>query len=409
MEKKNKIYPCIIGLGYVGLPVFLNISKKFTCVGFDLNKKRVSSLNKKDDYNKEFLKKDLVYRNNSIVTADERKLALCNFYIVTVPTPINKNKKPDLSYVIRAFKLISKYIKENDIVFLESTVFPGTTENICLPILNSKRKNFKIDIGYSSERVNPGDKKHSIEKINKVVAFKSNEFTQKQKVHKIYKLISKNIFYTKNIKNAEMSKLLENTQRDLNIAFINEILILCTKLKLDFYEVLKLASTKWNFLKFYPGLVGGHCLPVDPYYLSHIAGKNNINLSITLAGRKINEQMVNFILNLILKKLKNKMNKKILVAGLTYKQNTSDIRNSLALKIFQKLKNKIKKIEAFDPLINKKTLKINKLKNKINSIKNYDIVIFLVNHSDFIELLPSIKSNKIEIIDIFNFFRNKKK
>ena len=308
--KKRNLLPCVIGLGYVGLPVFLNISKRYKTIGFDINISRVKSLNQKKDVNNEFSKKDLKLKKNSFITSNEKEIRDCNFYIISVPTPINKNKLPDLKHVIKAFKTISKFIKKKDIVFLESTVYPGTTEEICLPILikNSNTKDFTI--GYSSERVNPGDKAHSIEKINKVVAFNSKDNQIKKKIIKIYKLISKEIFLTKNIKNAEMSKLLENIQRDLNIAFINEALMLCVKLNLDFNEVLKLAKTKWNFLKFNPGLVGGHCLPVDPYYLSYIGKKNGFNTSVALSGRKTNEMMVDFVYKYVEKKLKGLEQKK---------------------------------------------------------------------------------------------------
>ena len=402
--KKNEIKPCVIGLGYVGLPVFLNISKHYNSVGFDKSILRVKSLNKKIDYNNEFSSNQLISKKKSLITANEKKIKNCNFYIVTVPTPINKKKLPDLKYVIDAFKIISKYLKENDIVFLESTVYPGTTEEICFPILkkNNNIKNFVI--GYSSERVNPGDKRHSIEKINKIVAFNSENYNAKTKIIKIYKLISKKLYLSKNIKNAEMSKLLENTQRDLNIAFINEALILCKKIGLDFNEVYKLAKTKWNFLKFRPGLVGGHCLPVDPYYLSYIGRKNEFNTNVTLSGRKINDEMVNFVCKEVTKNLKGLEKKQILIAGISYKKDTSDARNSLSINIFKKIKIKFKKAIAFDPNINLKNFKDFKIVKKIKSFKGFEAIIFLVNHSKFKKHLPQIKKLKIKVIDIFNFY-----
>jgi UDP-N-acetyl-D-galactosamine dehydrogenase len=321
-----------------------------------------------------------------------------------VPTPIKKKKLPDLKYVINAFKIISKYLKKNDIVFLESTVYPGTTENICRPILEKENRQNDFTIGYSSERVNPGDKKHSIKKINKVIAFNSINEEQKIKIINIYKLISKKLYLTKNIRNAEMSKLLENTQRDLNISFMNEALILSEKMGLDFNEVYKLAKSKWNFLKFRPGLVGGHCLPVDPYYLSYVGMQNNFNTSVTLSGRKTNDKMVDFLYEHVKKKLKGLENEKILIAGITYKKNTSDARNSLSIKIFKKIKVRFKKAEAFDPNVNLNNFKYFKINKEIITLQDYKAVIFLVNHTQFRVFLPQIKKFKIKVIDIFNFY-----
>jgi UDP-N-acetyl-D-galactosamine dehydrogenase len=402
--EKNKLLPCVIGLGYVGLPVFLNISKYYKTIGFDKNIHRVRSLNKKIDFNYEFSKKNLILKKKSLITANEKKIKNCNFYIVTVPTPINIKKLPDLKYIINAFKIISKYLKNKDIVFLESTVYPGTTEDICLPILAKKKSKNDFTIGYSSERVNPGDKGHAIDKINKVVAFNSINNEDKIKIIKIYKLISKKLYFTKNIKHAEMSKLLENTQRDLNISFINEALILSDKMGLDFNEVYKLAKTKWNFLKFRPGLVGGHCLPVDPYYLSYIGKKNGFNAEVTLSGRKTNDKMVDFVCRYIKKKLKGLEKKKILIAGITYKKDTSDARNSLSIKIFKKIKNTFKKAEAFDPNVNLNNFRYFKINKEINSLIDYKAIIFLVKHTKFRKMLPKIKKLKIKVIDIFNFY-----
>ena len=219
-----------------------------------------------------------------------------------MPTPIKKNKTPDLKYIKSAFKTLSKYINENDIIFLESTIYPGTTENFCKKILSNKNVNFHI--GYSSERINPGDKIHNIRNICKVVSINTKNKKILSEVKNVYQCISKKIILSNNIKEAELSKLIENTQRDLNIALMNEILILCNRNNLNFNEVIKLAETKWNFLKFNPGLVGGHCLPVDPYYLSYYANKSNFKTNITLAGRKINNYMEHFIFKKIKRELR---------------------------------------------------------------------------------------------------------
>jgi len=338
----KKILPCVIGLGYVGLPVFISLKKKFKVVGFDTNKKRVSNLNNLIDTNREFIKNDLRIKNKSIITDKPEKIKNCNFYIVTVPTPIKNNYTPDLRYIRSAFNLIAKNLKKDDIIFLESTVYPGTTEIFCKNILLKNKKSINkknFFLGYSSERINPGDKKHNVRNIKKVVSIDANKNITNI-VRLVYRTISKKIIFSHKIKETELSKLIENTQRDINISLMNEIMILCKKTKIDYEEVIRLAKTKWNFLNFSPGLVGGHCLPVDPYYLSYFANKSNYNTKITLAGRETNNSMTNFTFNLINKEIKRKTEKKnikISVAGLTYKPNVSDLRNSLALKIYKKL------------------------------------------------------------------------
>lgn len=399
----KKIFPCVIGLGYVGLPVFISLNKKFEVIGYDVNKERVNDLNHQIDTNNEFNKNQLKLVNKSQITADEKSLKRCNFFIVTVPTPINKDKLPNLKYIISAFKTISKYIKKNDIVFLESTVFPGTTEDICKKIIK-KNKNVKFNIGYSSERINPGDKIHNIRNISKVVSIK-NDKDIISTVKKVYNCISKKIVFSENIKEAELSKLIENTQRDLNIALMNEILILCHKANLDFNEVIRLARSKWNFLNFSPGLVGGHCLPVDPYYLSYYANKTKFKTKVTLAGRNINNSMEKFVFEKIYKRIleiKNITNKKIVVAGLTYKPNVADLRNSLAIKIFRKLKKKITNIVAYDPIIETKLAKKLNIEINFQNIKKADVFIFLVKHDKFKKIYTHIKKNNKTILDPFS-------
>jgi UDP-N-acetyl-D-galactosamine dehydrogenase len=398
----SKIFPCVVGLGYVGLPVFIALKKKFEVVGYDINNQRVNSLNSKIDTNNEFNKNQLNLLNKSIVTSDDKKLERCNFYIVAVPTPVNKNNKPDLKHVKLAFKTISKYIKKNDIIFLESTVFPGTTEDICNKILINK-VNVKFHLGYSSERINPGDKIHNIKNISKVVAIKSTDDII-LKIKKIYSCISKKIIFSKKIKEAELSKLIENTQRDLNIALMNEIMILCHKTRINYNEVIKLAKTKWNFLKFNPGLVGGHCLPVDPYYLSYFAKKYNFTTKVTLAGRKINNQMEKFIFSKIYKrilKIRNYTNKKIVIAGLTYKPDVADLRNSIAMKILDRFKRKKLNISAFDPTIDHKLANELNIERNFDLLKNKDIFIFLVRHQKFENIYNYLIKKRKVIIDPF--------
>ena len=251
----KKIYPCIVGLGYVGLPLFVRLKNKFSTIGFDINKERVNYLLKKHDQNKEFNKKDLILKNSSLITNNVKKIKKSNFFIVTVPTPVNQKFEPDLKFLRDALTIIGKNLKKDDIIFVESTIYPSVTQNFCVPILEriSKLKiNKDFIIGYSSERINHGDKKHSVENINKVVAIETNDKKILKKVKSVYKVISKKIILTKFIKEAETSKVIENIQRDLNIALMNEIFLICEKLKINFNEVKKLALTKWNFHNYSP-------------------------------------------------------------------------------------------------------------------------------------------------------------
>ena len=405
-----KIKPCIIGLGYVGLPVFLRLSKKYFTVGFDINKSRIKQLKLKVDLNSEFDKKDLILKNNSKVTHNTKDINNCNFFIVTVPTPIYKNKKPDLRPLITATKIISKYIKKNDIIFYESTVYPGVTENLCIKIIEKISK-FKYQkdffVGYSPERINPGDSKYKIQKINKIVAFEKVPIKIKNNIINVYKKISKKIILTNSIKEAETSKVIENIQRDINIAFMNEIFIICKKMNLNFFNINNLASTKWNFLKFSPGLVGGHCLPVDPYYLYTLAKSKRINAKFMLAGRQVNNQMENFVYQSIIKKINFFNCKKILIAGITYKANVADIRNSLALNILIELqKNKNFRTYCYDPIVKNNYLKKKfKILNNVNFNKNFDLAILLVPHKEILKKLYLFKNSETILFDIFGFYK----
>jgi UDP-N-acetyl-D-galactosamine dehydrogenase len=406
-----KIFPCVIGLGYVGLPVFLRLQSKFTTVGFDINKNRIKSLKKRIDINNEFSHSQLVLKNNSFLTDNIKDIKKCNFFIVTVPTPVFKNNLPNLQPLISASKIISSILKKKDIVFYESTVYPGITDYLTVNFLekNNFKNNIDFFVGYSPERINPGDKKHSIENISKVVACITNNKKIIRIIFKIYSQISKKVVFTKKIKEAELAKALENTQRDLNIALMNEMFIFCEKLKLDFKLVRDLAGTKWNFLNFSPGLVGGHCLPVDPYYLTYLAKKNSFDLNTILAARKVNNYMSIFIKKYLNTRLieigKTIYNSKILIAGLTYKENVSDMRNSISLNIFNSLVKNNKNVYGLDHLIPD-----NYIKNNINlfknySDKNYDAVIFLVNHHKFKNLFNKLKNKNLLVIDPFNFFK----
>jgi len=395
------IKPCVIGLGYVGLPIQINLSKKYECIGYDNNRNRIKDLTKGKDFFNEFKKKTLIDKSIKYTNSLEA-IKNYNLFIVTVPTPILKNKSPDLKHLKDVCSNLSKIIKKNDIIIFESTVYPGLTNDYCVPLLekkNSWKEGLDFFVGYSPERVNPGDKNHDLSKINKILAYPHTYL--KKDLIKLYSLISKKIIFSKNIKEAEAAKVIENIQRDVNIGLINEIYLVCKKLKLDFNNVIDLASTKWNFLRFSPGLVGGHCLPVDPYYFAYISKKNNFETKITLAGRSINDAMVKIIKNEIIYEIrKNNIKKNILICGLSYKKDVADLRNSLSLKIYNDLKKKYKKIKGYDPLIDSSYKKKYDLINSKNEFLKFDIYILLTNHSIINKDLKLLPKNKI-IINLF--------
>ncbi len=403
---KNRIIkPCIIGLGYVGLPLFLRLQKKINTIGYDSNYLRIKELKSHLDRNYEFKKNDLILKKNSSITSDYKKTKHCNFFIVAVPTPVLKNNRPDLKYLKKSCETIGKVLKKNDIVFFESTVFPGITENYCGKILE-KITGLKLDIdffiGYSPERINPGDKKHSIDKVVKIIS--ANKFSTLQVGKKIYKKVVKKVVINKNIKEAESAKVIENIQRDLNIGLMNEIYKVCESSRINFKNVINLASTKWNFIKFNPGLVGGHCLPVDPYYYSHFAKSYGISTEILLAGRRVNNSMFKFIFQKIKYELKKnglKLNKsKILLLGLSYKKNVSDLRNSFVINLAELINKNSLKLDIFDPLISKpKSMKL-KLINRIK-LKNYDLIINAVDHNIFKKIISEIRKKKLNYIKLF--------
>ncbi|WP_440939502.1 nucleotide sugar dehydrogenase [Candidatus Pelagibacter sp.] len=394
---------CVIGLGYVGLPVALGISSKFETLGFDISEKRIKELSEKYDSNKEYYKKDFI-RKKITFSNKTKDLEDSNVYIICVPTPIKKNNLPDLSFIKKSISIISTYIKSKDIVVLESTVYPGVTEHFAkfLELKTGLKNNKDFYLCYSPERINPGDKTKKIKDINKVFAINTSNKSILLKIKKIYKLISKKIIFSKKIKEAETAKAIENTQRDLNIALFNEILILSQKINLDFKEIIKLAETKWNFIKFQPGLVGGHCLPVDPYYLSYIAKKNKFKTNTLLSGRSTNNNMRNYVSNEILKCIKkSKLNNKakILILGISYKYGVSDLRNSLGLKIFNKIKQKYKNTYFYDPFVNIK----NKYTN-IKNLKNFKLIVFLSSGKKYRPLFRNAIKNNLLILDPFNYF-----
>ena len=395
---------CVIGLGYVGLPISINLSKKFKTIGYDINKQRIKDLKKGKDLFNEFTKKTL--KKSKINFTDSiNSIKRSNLFIITVPTPINKRKQPDLTHLKDVCNKLSKIIKKKDIIIFESTVYPGLTNDFCIPLIeknNNLKEGVDFYVGYSPERVNPGDKNHTLKNINKILAYPHSYL--KKELIKVYSLISKKIILSKNISEAETAKVIENIQRDVNIGLINEFYLVCKRLNLDFNNVINLASSKWNFIKFKPGLVGGHCLPVDPYYFSFISKKNNYNTKITLAGRTTNNLMTTIVKKEISEKLKKidpQKDKKILFCGLTYKKNVSDLRNSLALKIFQSLKKNNKKIKGYDPTLNNLISKKNNLIISSKEFKSFDIYIIATNHSIISRNLKKLNKNKtiINILD----------
>lgn len=394
---------CVIGLGYVGLPICLKLAKNFKTVGFDINTKRINSLKNQIDLNHEFKRKDLK-KKNLIFSKEIRDLDKCNFYIICVPTPITNSKLPDLRYIEESFKLLSKILKKGDIIILESTVYPGVTETFAnkLEKKTKLRNNRDFSICYSPERINPGDKKNNLNQINKILAYEGESQKVKTLLKNVYKKICKKLIFSKNIKEAETAKGIENIQRDLNIALFNEILIICNRLNLDFNEVIRLASTKWNFINFSPGLVGGHCLPVDPYYLTYIAKKKGYKSKVTLSGRYVNNYMKKYVIDFAdfyLRKSQIKKNKiKICIVGLTYKYGVSDIRNSQKIEIFKHFKKKFKQTKCFDPFF-KSADNLN-----FNELKKYNFFIFLSKGKKFNNIANLVDKKKI--IDPFFYYSN---
>ena len=357
MNQSNKLI-CIIGLGYVGLPLAVEFGKKRNVIGYDINSKRIQDLKENYDSTKEVQRSDLQLAKQLEFTSDLDKISEAKIYIVTVPTPIDENNEPNLSPLINASKDIAKSLKKDDIVIYESTVFPGATEDVCVPILEEvSGLTFNRDFfcGYSPERINPGDKSRSIRDIIKVTSGSNTEIALQ--VDKLYgEIISAGTHMAPSIRVAEAAKVIENTQRDLNIALMNELSVLFNKMDIDINSVLKAANTKWNFLDFKPGLVGGHCIGVDPYYLTHIAESVGYRPNIILAGRKLNDGMSKYVADQILSILKIKditPNKaSILVMGLTFKENCPDLRNTKVIDLINYLSSSGAEIDVFDPVAN---------------------------------------------------------
>lgn len=352
VEKNEKL--AVIGLGYVGLPIALEFARKISVVGFDINPERVEMMRNGIDPSNE-LEKEAFEGCDITFTHSLDELAKAKFYIVAVPTPIDKFNRPDLTPLLKASESVGKVLKKGDYVVYESTVYPGCTEEDCIPVLEKlSGLKFREDfmVGYSPERINPGDKEHTLAKITKVVS--GCCATSLEVIAKTYELVvDAGVHRASNIKTAEAAKIIENTQRDLNIALMNELSVIFGKMGINTYEVLEAAGTKWNFLKFSPGLVGGHCIGVDPYYLTHKASQVGYHAKVILSGREINDYMGSHVARQVVKKLIEKdavlKQSRVLVLGTTFKENVSDIRNSKVIDVLNELSSYSLQVEAVDP------------------------------------------------------------
>jgi UDP-N-acetyl-D-galactosamine dehydrogenase len=414
IEKKATI--AVIGLGYVGLPIALAFAKKVKVIGFDINAERVDLMKKGIDPSNELTKADFD-KSDIVFTHKLEDLKKARFFIVAVPTPIDEHNLPNLKPLVGASTMVGKILKKGDYVVYESTVYPGCTEEDCIPVLEKESKlkfvkDFKI--GYSPERINPGDKEHTITKILKIVSGCDAESLDN--IAKVYEIIVEpGTHRAPSIKVAEAAKIIENTQRDVNISLMNELSIIFNKMNINTYDVLEAAGTKWNFLKFFPGLVGGHCIGVDPYYLTHKAESLGYHARVINSGRYVNDSMGFYVAKTCVKKIiaagKNSSKSKVLIMGATFKEDVSDIRNSKVADIVKELKSFGVKVEIVDPHANSSELKheygfgLNKL------AKGYDGVIVAVNHTEYKSLdekfFKSILAPKGILVDIKGMYRNK--
>ncbi len=382
----------IIGLGYVGLPLAVEFGKKYPTIGFDINATRIEELKEGIDRTLEVSTEELQEAKNLSFTTSIEDIKNANIYIVTVPTPIDEHKNPDLTPLIMASRTVGRVLKRGDIVIYESTVFPGCTEEVCVPELEHEsglKFNEDFFCGYSPERINPGDKQHRLPNIKKVTSGSTPEVAKK--VDELYKsIITAGTHLAPSIKVAEAAKVIENAQRDINIAFVNELALIFDKLGIDTLDVLEAAGTKWNFLPFRPGLVGGHCIGVDPYYLAYKAKEVGYHPQIILSGRRTNDEMGIFVANKVVKLLIHKGHKvkgsKALVLGITFKENCPDIRNSRVIDVIEELQDFGIKVDVYDPWADKKEVKkeygLELLANEPN-FTNYDSIVLAVAHEQF--------------------------
>ncbi|WP_413501270.1 Vi polysaccharide biosynthesis UDP-N-acetylglucosamine C-6 dehydrogenase TviB [Psychrobacter maritimus] len=390
----NKLKIAVIGLGYVGLPLAVEFGKKNSVVGFDINASRIAALMAGTDHTLEVSDEELAVAIHLRYSSDIQTLKDCNFFIVTVPTPIDSSKQPDLTPLITASKAIGSLLKKDDIVVYESTVYPGATEEVCVPVLEEVSGlilNQDFYAGYSPERINPGDKEHRVTNILKVTAGSTPEVADF--IDEVYNLIiTAGTHKAPSIRVAEAAKVIENTQRDVNIALINELAVIFNKMGIDTEAVLKAAGTKWNFLPFRPGLVGGHCIGVDPYYLTHKAQAIGHNPEIILAGRRLNDSMGEYVVTQLVKTMIKKRiqieGAKVLVLGLSFKENCPDVRNTKVIDIIHELQKYNVEIDVHDPWINaneaNREYSITPISQPVSN--QYDGIILAVAHEQFIKM-----------------------
>lgn len=408
----QKIKICVVGLGYVGLPLARLFSTKYETVGFDMNQKRVDALMTGHDATLEVsdeLLQDAINNHGFVCTTDLEKIKDCNFYVVAVPTPVDQNNNPDLTPLYGASTTVGKVISKGDIVVYESTVYPGVTEDECLPVVEKvSGLKFNLDFfaGYSPERINPGDKVHTVEKIQKITSGSTPEVADI--IDNVYKSVLINGTHkAPSIKVAEAAKVIENSQRDINIAFVNELSKIFTLMGIDTNDVLDAAGTKWNFIKMKPGLVGGHCIGVDPYYLAQSAQRLGYNPEIILAGRRMNDGMGAYVANqtvkLMLKKGIQVLNSNILILGFTFKENCPDVRNTKVIDIYKALKEYNVNITVYDPWANPAIVKHEYGIDVVNELPNgkFSAAIVAVAHKQFEELdVPLLLNDKHVIYDV---------
>lgn len=408
ITQPENIKIAIIGLGYVGLPLAVEFGKKYSVLGFDINQTRIDELTSGYDRTQEMTSEALKSLHHLSFSTNKEALKTCNIFIVTVPTPIDKYKKPDLMPLLSASRTVGGFLKKNDVVIYESTVYPGCTEEDCVPVLAKESGlifNQDFFCGYSPERINPGDKINTLTKIKKVTSGSTPEIADF--VDDLYgSIIEAGTYKATSLKVAEASKAIENAQRDVNISFVNELALIFDKMGIDTSEVLEAAGTKWNFLPFKPGLVGGHCIGVDPYYLLHKSESLGYYPQVILSGRRVNDNMGIFVANKLIKLLIKKGHKiegsKVLILGITFKENCPDIRNSRVIDVYQELKEFGVQVEVYDPWASKHEVKEEYGITLLDTLEDkYDGILLAVSHDEYKELnLENFKNANAVIFDI---------
>ena len=405
----------VIGLGYVGLPLAIALATKYQVIGFDINEQRVGDLIKGIDHTLQCSGDEVLTNKALSFTTSIEDISQCGIYIITVPTPVDVNKLPDLSFLLSASEMVGSVLKQGDIVIYESTVYPGCTEEDCVPVLEkTSGLQFNKDFycGYSPERINPGDKVNTLTKIKKLTSGSTPEVAKL--IDDLYaSVITAGTYKVSSIKVAEAAKSIENAQRDLNISFVNELALIFDKMGIDTHEVLDAASTKWNFLPFKPGLVGGHCIGVDPYYLAHKAISLGYNPQVILSGRNVNDKMSNFVTDKVIQLLtKNNIHikgAKVLLLGVTFKEHCPDIRNSKAFDIYQQLAEKGLQVDAFDPFANAEEVFTKHQIKLVTNLGKYDAIVLTVAHDFFKSLnYASLKLSDNSVIYDTKAFLDKK-